>query len=85
MGLGDWFSSWTVPHSSRIGWFKNGSPQGEKIIMNGKVDLDFDGSSPIKVVLSPDKNNKSYAGTGVHNDENNDKSENIKLILEPLN
>ena len=59
--------------------------QDEKIIMNGKVNLDYDGSDPIQVVLSPDKNNKSYAGTGVHNDENSDKSENIKLILEPLN
>ena len=54
--------------------------------MNGKVNLDYEGSDPIKVFLSPDKNNKkSYIGTGVHNDENKDKSENIKLILEPLN
>ena len=59
--------------------------QGEKIIMDGKVNLDYDGSDPIEVILSPDENNKSYAGTGVHSDENKDKSENIKLILEPLN
>ena len=53
--------------------------------MDGKVNLDYDGSDPIEVILSPDENNKSYAGTGVHSDENKDKSENIKLILEPLN
>ena len=59
----------------------------EEILVQGELDLDTKSADFVKIILKPDPDNKqNYIGIGVfHNDTKKYKSENIKLIIQPIN
>ena len=59
----------------------------EEIIVQGELDLGTKSTDFVKIILKPDPDNKqNYIGIGVvFNDTKKHKSENIKLIIQPIN
>jgi len=59
----------------------------EEILVQGELDLDTKSADFVKIILKPDPDNKQkYIGIGeIFKDSNKDKSENIKLIIQPTN